>query len=131
MIRCPYCEQDHDGRYLCDVAKVMLDHIQNLARTHDVAQREYDEPSLLKGERPGDALVRQFMVMAALVPVTGVLRGALVFTGETASGTPLPRWLFIGSDQEIRGVVKLVEDNANLAIRRAVLARRQEKGQRT
>lgn len=127
-MHCPWCEGEHAEDYLCPPAKAVLDLQIELARTHDVAQREYPTPVGLKGSRPGDAILRQFLVQAGVVPVAGVPRALLVFTGEDANGSPLPRWVFMGGDQEIRGVVKLVEDNANLAISRAVQQRRAQKG---
>jgi hypothetical protein len=120
-IRCPFCRQRHMPRYLCDPVKALLDEMLAHGKSFDMPTLELTEPlpEADLGMRPGDALVQQLVVKAALVPVAGgVNQPALMFTGSTPYGV-LPQWLFANTDEQLRATARLVHDMAELAIRRA------------
>ncbi len=121
-IRCPYCRQRHLPRLLCDPAKAVLDAMLARGQSFDMPTLELDDPipasALGLGSGDGDALVQQFVVNAAVVPMAGVNHPALMFTGRTPAGR-LPQWLFVNTDEQLRAAARLVHDMAELAIRRA------------
>lgn len=43
----------------------------------------------------------------------------LIFTGRDIDGRILPQWLYAGSADEVRRIVKLVADTGDMAIRAA------------
>lgn len=117
---CRYCDQVHDARFLCDPAKRFLDAVAAQGQRFDMPTIELDEPYLGADVfGPGTVLLQQVVVMAATVPVAGVPRPVLIFTGTDAEGKPLPQWLYAGAASEIRRTVKLVSDMGELAIRTA------------
>jgi hypothetical protein len=115
---CRYCDQPHDGRFLCDPARRFLEAEQG--QRFDMPTMELDEPFLeADAFGAGTVLLKQLVVLAATVPVAGVPRPMLIFTGTDAEGKPLPRWLYPGAASEIRRAIKLVSDMGELAIRTA------------
>lgn len=105
----------------------MLDALLAQGQRFDMPTIEFDEPV------PGAAgmlgtdtvLVRQLVVKAALIPVAGTPRPALVFTGLDAEGRTLPSWFYPGDTRDIQRARQLVCAMADLAIR---TARKQARG---
>lgn len=118
-IRCPYCRQRHMPRYLCDPAKRVLDELQARGVSYTMPTVELPDPipadQLGLGLGPGDQLVSQLVVQAAVLPHAGVTHPALVFTGRSPYGR-LPQWLYAAGDDDLRAAAKLVRDMTELAI---------------
>lgn len=74
---------------------------------------------------PGDVVLRQLVVEAAVITV-GVTVSALVFTGQSTDGLPLPRWILPADDPDLDRTVALVTDMAEMAKRAAERARQQQ-----
>jgi hypothetical protein len=129
MTTCRYCEEKHGDLLLCAPAKRVLDALHDRGQRFDMPTIEFPEPvNHADAFGEGTVLVAQVVVKAAMVPVAGITRPALIFTGRDIDGSVLPQWLYIGSPDEIRRVVKLVADTGEMAIRRA---REQQSGSRT
>lgn len=122
---CNHCEARHSPTFLCPPAKQILDAVTARGRSYDMPTLAFDDPMpLLPGtDHPGDTLMAQLSVQAAIVPIFDVPRAALMFTGVAADGQPLPRWLLVNTDERIRAAAKLVNDMAELAITRAAALR--------
>lgn len=124
---CRYCDQRHKPRYLCDPAKKVLDALYARGQSFNMPDVEFPEP--LPMERLGmgltadDQLVSQLVVQAATLPVAGVTRPMLIFTGRSAHGRTLPRWLYSGEDADMTNMVDLVTRMTGLAVRTAAAAR--------
>lgn len=117
---CRYCEQHHDARFLCDPAKTVLDALYAQGQRFDMPTIEFPEPvNHADAFGDGTVLVAQVVVKAGIIPVAGVPRPVLIFTGRDMDGGVLPSWLFPGSPAEIKKVVQLVADMGTMAIRRA------------
>lgn len=67
----------------------------------------------------GTTLMRQLVVKATVIPVAGVPRPALVFTGIDVEGRTLPSWIYPGDVEDIRKARRLVRDVSEMAIRGA------------
>ena len=120
ITECRYCDQRHDATFLCAPARRVLDALYAQGQRFDLPTVEFPEPingADAFGE--GTVLVAQVVVKAGLIPVAGVTRPVLVFTGRDSDGKVLPQWLYCASAGEIRKVVKLVADMGEMAIRRA------------
>lgn len=120
-IRCNYCRQRHMPRFLCDPAKAYLDAVHARAGSFDMPTIELPDvvPPVPGLGEPGDTLIAQLVVQGAAVELeNGVTHPAVVFTGRDPAG-PLPRWLYVGTDDELRGAAELVREMTELAIRRA------------
>lgn len=121
LINCRYCEATHGDALLCDPARRVLDALIERGMQMNMPTLEFPEPVAggLGDAGPGDAVMRQFVCQAGLVELGGMQRPTLVFTGRDGYGTALPRWIYSASPAEIRGVVRLVSQMAELGIRRA------------
>lgn len=120
VAECRYCEQRHGPDFLCDPARRVLDALYAQGQRFDAPTVEFPEPVNHAGAfGDGTVLVAQVVVKAGLVPVAGVTRPVLIFTGRDSDGKVLPQWLYCASPTEIRKVVKLVSDMGEMAIRRA------------
>lgn len=75
------------------------------------------------GLQPGDALAVQLVVQAATIPVGGVIWPMVIFTGRSAHGGTLPRWLYAGNAEDMTRLVALVKDTTEMAIRAAAEGR--------
>lgn len=120
MIDCRYCEETHGDLLLCGPAKRFLDAVLEQGRRFDMPTLEFGQPMTDPGILGDDTvLLAQFVVKAAVVPVAGMCRPVLAFTGVAIDGRPLPNWLYAGTPGDIRRTVKLVADMGEMAIRRA------------
>lgn len=121
LIHCPWCEQDHGDLLLCKPAKQILDAIYAQGSQFKMPTIEFDAPvpgaAAMFGE--GTVLLSQLVVKAAIVPVAGVPRPTLIFTGLDGEHGTLPSWIYPGSPADIREAVQLVADTADMAIRAA------------
>lgn len=126
ITECRYCEQQHARELLCDPARKVLDALYAQGQRFDMPTVEFPEPvNHADAFGEGTVLVAQVVVKAGVIPVAGVPRPVLIFTGRDMDGGVLPSWLFPGSAAEIKKVVQLVADMGTLAIR---TARRQMTG---
>jgi hypothetical protein len=117
IAECRYCETAHAEALLCIPAKRVLDALYAQGQRFDMPTVEFPEPAIHAdafGE--GTVLVAQVVVKAAVVPVAGVPRPVLIFTGRDIDGNILPNWLYPASPPDIKRVVKLVADMGTLAI---------------
>lgn len=125
--RCLYCTAEHGPRWLCDPGKRVLDAMIARGMEMNMPTLEFPE-AIPMDQQPGlgevDALVAQLVVMAATIEVAGLHRPALVFTGLTAHGGQMPRYMYPGDDTDLRRASKLVSDMTDLAIRTAANANR-------
>lgn len=117
---CRYCDNRHGDLLLCPPAKRVLDALYAQGQRFDMPTITFPEPitgaDALGGSR---VLVQQFVVKAAMIPVAGVNRPTLIFTGQEMGGRVLPEWVYPGTPEEIGKAKKLVSDMADLAIRTA------------
>ena len=114
---CPWCERAHDDRYLCDTARLVLDGVRARADELRLPTTELSKP--VWGTADGLVLLRQIIVRAAVIPIGGIDRPALIFTGQDQGGRQLDRWAYVGTKKQVHETVKLVSDMGQLAIRRA------------
>lgn len=123
---CRYCDRRHGARYLCDPAKKVLDALLEQGTQFDMPTVEFPQMKQATADMlgPGTVLVRQFIVKAALVPVAGVPKPSLLFTGRDVTNAELPHWVYPGDERDMKRAVKLVSDMAEMAVRRA----RRERG---
>lgn len=125
--RCRYCEHRHKPRLLCDPAKQVLDAMYARGQSFNMPTVELVDPipaaDMGLGLDPGDVLIRQLVVQAATVPVAGVLRAALIFTGRGMQGGTLPKWVYLGDADDMARTKALVCDMADLAVRGAAEGR--------
>lgn len=121
MKPCRWCARKHGENHLCQPAKDILNAMYARGMEGNMPSIEFPEPipgaAGMLGE--GTVLVEQLVVYAAMVPVVGVTRPALIFTGCDASGAELPKWVHPGDDDAMNRTVTLVSDMAAMAIRRA------------
>ncbi len=117
---CRYCEQEHDRDLLCEPARKVLDALYAQGQRFDMPTIEFPEPiNYADAFGPDTVLVAQVVVKAGIVPVAGIPRPVLIFTGRDSDGKVLPQWLYCASPPEIKRVIKLVSDMGLMAIRRA------------
>ena len=120
MITCPYCDSTHGDLLLCPPAKRVLDALLEQGMSFDMPTIEFPEPVTGAGVFGGSTvLVGQFVTKAAIIPVAGVPRPTLIFTGRDITGAVLPEWIYPGEPEAIRRASKLVSDMAEMSIRRA------------
>lgn len=116
-INCPWCRSSHGRRFLCDPVKARLDAEIARADADTFAPMEFDEAT--QAVLGGQQLVRQIVVQGAVIEAGGGTHyPALVFGGRGLT-EPLPNMLYVGSDEQLRGIAKLVHELAEMAIRRA------------
>ena len=122
---CPWCEKPHAETHACPPVRLLLARMKDRGDSLTMPTIEFaDSPIEIPGfDEPGDTFLTQLVVQAAVVPVAGVTRAGLVFTGRDSTGKPLPRWLYLDTDQHIAAAAKLVDDMAGLAIRTATRQR--------
>lgn len=125
-IHCIHCDAHHTPRYLCDPARAILDALAAQAASRSMPTLEFlDQPlesnPFRFGAGPGDALLLQLVIQAATVPIgeTGMLRPAVVFTGQDHNGRPLPQWLYAATPQQLDEATTLFRDMAALAVKAA------------
>lgn len=130
--KCPYCDQRHKPRWLCDPAKRYLDAIVARGHSFDTPEVEFPEQVPINDTMgalgltgPGDTVLRQFVVQAATVPVAGVPQAGLLLTGRGLDGKPLPRWLLLGNEDEMTRNLELFGNMAALALRHVEQQRRE------
>lgn len=81
---------------------------------------ELEEPLLMTGDWAADQLMGQFVVKAGLFPGPGaIMHPAIVVTGQDVHGRVLPQWIYASADTDLRAAAALVDEMAELAIRRA------------
>lgn len=125
LMQCPWCEAEHGDLLLCPPAKRILDELYAQGTRYNMPTIEFSEPINGAGMfGSGTVLVAQLVLKAATIPVAGVPRPTLIFTGRDASDKPLPSWIYPGGPADIRAAVKLVSDTADMAIQ---AARKQER----
>lgn len=124
---CPYCEQHHRPRYLCDPAKATLDALIARGMSFNMPTIEFPDPvqadEIGLGIGPGVVLLRQLVVYGATMPAAGIARPAVIFSGRASDGAELPKWLYAGRDDDMARLSKLVSDMTALAVRSAAEAR--------
>lgn len=122
-VDCRFCEQQHRPRFLCNPAKRVLDTLIERGMSFNMPTLEFPEPlpgiEQQLGMNPGDRLLVQLVVKAALIPFAGTVKPGVVFTGRTPGEEVLPQWLYAGTAEEMRKMVALVADVTEMAIRRA------------
>lgn len=122
-IDCPGCEQRHDDRWLCDPGKALLDAIAAKAGSYTMEPIGFDEPVPAGLDQVADVVMSQLTVTGGTAEVGGVARPLLVISGRDMAGRPLPRWLHIGTVQELTRSRNLVDRMVSLAIDAARQAR--------
>jgi hypothetical protein len=99
----------------------MLDALTARGMEFSAPTIEFEDPvegsASMLGE--GTVLMRQLVVKAAVIPVAGTPRPALIFTGLDMEGRTLPSWIIPGDVEDIRKVRRLVRDVSEMAIRAA------------
>ncbi len=128
-IDCRWCELTHDANLLCPPARKILGALAAKGAEGNMPDLDFpDDPIDAKlfglGDDPGDTLIGQLVVQAAVTPVADVPRATLIYTGQDADGRPLPKWVHIGTDEDIANAARLVASRADLAIRTAAGQRR-------
>lgn len=122
-VHCGFCDEHHRPRYLCSPAKRVLDAMVERGMSFNMPTLEFPEPlpavEQQLGLNPGDQLVSQIVVKAALVPFAGMVKPAVVLTGRTARGEVLPQWLYAGNAEDMQAFAALVADITEMAVRRA------------
>lgn len=125
-IHCVHCDANHTPRFLCDPAKAILDALAAQAAGRTMPTLEFLDQPLVDspfriGTHPGDALMLQLVIQAAAVPVgdTGLVRPAIVLTGQDHYGQPLPQWLYAGNPDDLARAHKLFGDMTALAVKAA------------
>ena len=119
-IDCRYCETRHDGRWLCDPARKVLDALLERGQRFDMPTVEFTEP-VNHADAFGEdtVLVAGMVVKAAVTEVAGIPQPVLIFTGTDIDGRTLPNWLYCASPPDMKRAMKLVTDMGTMAIRRA------------
>lgn len=115
---CRYCTEDHPERFLCDPVKQFLDAMYARSRSFDIPDVEFADPvQQIMGAGFGDVVLGQFVVQSATIPVAGVIRPAIIFTGRSVTNLTdsLPRWIYVGDDQELDRAATLVRNQVALA----------------
>jgi len=115
MIHCPWCDTEHDERYLCDPVKAYLAGIVAKAGSYDLPDIEFSEPVTIPPEL-GDVLMRQTVINGGTAQVGGVHRPVIVITGRDSTGAPLPRWTVIGSPQDLTRLRNTFDRMCSLAL---------------
>jgi hypothetical protein len=125
--RCRYCEQRHDPDRMCAPARRILDAMVERGMSFNMPTIEFPEPlpanELGLGLGPADALVVQLVVQAITVPLAGVLRPGLIFTGRSVHGGQLPKWIYAGDADDMARLCTLVNDTSDMAVRAAAQGR--------
>ncbi len=121
-VYCHFCEEQHRPRYLCDPAKRILDAMIERDMSFKMPTIEFPEPldgiEHQLGRNPGDRMINQFVVKAAIIPFAGTYKPAIILTGTTPYDEILPQWLLAGNAKDLRDNVQLVSDMSEMAIRR-------------
>ena len=120
LVHCRYCDGDHGDLLLCAPAKRVLDALYARGQRFDMPTIEF--PDAITGPDAlgdGTVLCAQFVVKAGIIPVAGVSRPALIFTGQDIAGGVLPQWVLPGEGPDLRRTARLVRDMTEMAIRRA------------
>lgn len=121
--RCPWCEKHHAETHACPPVRELLARMKDRGVSLTMPTLEFaDNPIEIPGFE-GGVFLSQLVVQAAVAAVADVPRAGLVFTGRDSTGKPLPRWLYLDTDQHIAAAAKLVDDMAGLAIRTATRRR--------
>jgi hypothetical protein len=117
---CRYCETRHDGNFLCEPARRVLDALVKRGQRFDIPTVAFPEP-INHADAFGEdsVLMAGVVVKAAVTEVAGTPQPVLVFTGTDIDGNPLPNWLYCASPSDMKRVMKLVTDMGTMAIRRA------------
>ena len=125
MSACRWCARKHGDRHLCDPAKRILDAMYAKGMEGNMPSIEFPEPVMgaaaMFGQ--GTVLVGQLVVYGATVPVAGVARPALIFSGTDGEGRELPKWIYPGDDDAMEAAAGLVSDMADMAVRGAAKRR--------
>jgi hypothetical protein len=121
LTACRYCDSAHRRDFLCDPARRVLDALVARGQQFSGPTIEFDEPipgsAAMLGE--GTVLMRQLVVKAAVIPVAGTPRPALIFTGLDMEGRVLPSWIYPGDVEDIKKARRLVRDVSEMAIKAA------------
>ncbi len=122
--KCRWCEQRHEPRWLCDPARMLLDAVRLKGQEGNLPLVEFaGDPipadQLGMGLEPGDELLRQLVVKAGVVKVTGVNRPLLALTGTSPYGHNLPHWFYVADSAGMTEMVRMLTDAAALAVRTA------------
>ena len=123
---CRFCDDRHRPRFLCDPAKRILEALIERGMSFNMPTIEFPEPidgaSERLGLNAGDQMLSQVVAKAAVVPVVGTFKPAVILTGRTPYGV-LPQWMYAADDDDLRDLPKLIGDITQMAIRAAVNAR--------
>lgn len=119
-VDCPWCRESHGRRFLCDAAAAILGDSMQRGRSGTLPAIEMDQPLPMTPDPDADVIVAQLVVKAGMVPGPGgVIHPVLVFTGLDADRRVLPQWVYLAGNEELRAAAPLVQEMAELAIRRA------------
>lgn len=122
-VHCRFCEEHHRPRFLCTPAKRVLDALIERGMSFNLPTVEFPQPlsgvEAQLGLNPGDKLLSQVVLKAALVPFAGMVKPGIVLTGRTPYDEVLPQWLYAGNADELQRLAALVAEVTEVAIRRA------------
>lgn len=125
-VRCKVCLRWHAATHMCGPARRILNALAEQGMKFDMPTLEFPEP-IPHTLSSDDVTMAQLVVKAGVIAVgsgdEGTHVGALVFTGVDSRKRPLPQWVLPADDEQLDAVCALVSDMAELAKRRAELAR--------
>jgi hypothetical protein len=121
---CPYCDDDHDGRYLCDAAKAVLDALKARGQQFNIPTVMLPEPveaelSQLANAAGEPTLLRGFTCAGMVMEVGDRWYGAILLGGNDAHGRPVRGLLYAGTSQQLREGATLVDRMTRAAARQA------------
>lgn len=118
-IHCPWCDSRHMPRFLCEAAASILAEMHQRARekadANTMPTLDFDEP-VERGPDWEPVLMTQLVVEAVHVPVGAHRTPGIIFTGRDQHGKPLPRWLYVGQERELRALQELVNGRVERAL---------------
>lgn len=127
MVDCDWCRTKHHKRFLCDPVVAMLDAMRARGDEATMPTLEFDDTLPATVDPNSDQLLSQIVIQAAVIGLPGVNHPGIIITGMDADRRPLPKWMYAGTDQQLRSIVKLMREMADLAIRQADAKNREAK----
>lgn len=128
IVGCAYCDDRHGSRYICDALAAFLAELRRKADGHNMPTIDLGEPVLSAPGEYADALILLGLVAEAIVvPVFGVPRPGLVLK-PTGPGGPLQPLVYLGNDDELDRLKRLVVETIGIARHHAAAARREAGG---
>ena len=106
-------------RFLCDQAAAVLKGMADRAEVNHVPSGEFDSPVDI-GAVGDQVILTQLTASAAILPVSDVVKfPGLVLSGRDQHGNELPRWLYVGSAQDLQRGRDMLFKQIDLAVERA------------